>query len=625
MCGIAGIVGRRDEDGMRRMLSSIRHRGPDDTGQFHDDGISLGMNRLAILDLSMKAHQPMTSHNGRYIIVYNGEVYNFKELRKLLEQNGIVFRSGSDTEVIVELFNEKGVAAFALLRGMFALAIWDRQSKKLIIARDQFGIKPVYYTRQNNTLIFASELREFLALNKNLATLSRDSLHQFLVQGYVIPPQTIYENINALEPGHYLIWDEVNLVKVKYWDLEPRQDILPESEQEVVESVREIVMASVKEQMISDVPIGVFLSGGLDSSVMVAALRNQGIQDLSTFSIGFDGAGITLDESQDALFSARHFQTKHHHITVTGRDVKDKYDHFISGLDQPSIDGLNTYLVSEHAKKNVTVALSGLGSDEIFSGYSIDRQIVNKHQRAAIRNVLAISAGIWNKFPKQVSSRILALYIRSSLLHQYASWGMINGADQVNKLLQYVPNPKSSVVHSMQFWDEKNYNQKLQRVARLHMKLFMGGRLLRDSDALSMIHSLEVRVPFLDVRLWEYVFYLPEKLKVSSFTVKRGQKYEGDISYEQAKVKSLLYNAFKMELPENFLSRSKRGFKIPIDNWLRSDLSEILNDTLSGSSTLIEKKELAGLLSKYKAGTLNWSQIWLVLVLESWYASRNQN
>lgn len=625
MCGIAGIIGRRDEEGLSRMLNCIRHRGPDDSGQFHDDDISIGMNRLAIIDLSMQGHQPMTSHNERYVMVYNGEVYNYKELRRQLEQKGIRFRSNSDTEVVLELFNELGVACFSRLRGMFALAIWDKKDKKLIIVRDQFGVKPLYYSFQSGVLIFASELREFNALDKNLTRINNQSVYQLLMHGYIIPPKTIYQDILILEPGHYLICDSSGIRKTAYWDLPPAADSKGFSEQDAVGVVRELIKASVYEQMISDVPIGVFLSGGLDSSVIVAALKNQGITDLNTFSIGFDQEGRILDESKDAMVSASHFQTKHHHVVICGSDVKRHFDHFISGIDQPSIDGLNTYLVARHAKQHVTVALSGLGSDEIFSGYSIDRRIVNKSQSSLLRGALSMSKMVWNKFPYAVSARLQSRYVQSSLLHHYASWGMMSEAHQVNKLLQHDETNGISGQDSMRYWDEKKYDQKLQRVARLHMKTFMAGRLLRDSDALSMIHSLEVRVPFLDTRLWEYVFYLPEKLKLSSFTLKKGQRYEGDVSYEQAKVKSLLYNAFKNELPRDFLSRSKRGFKIPVDKWLQRDLKEVLLDTLSGATTLLDKKELAILLDKYNRGNLTWPMMWLVLVLESWYAKRNQN
>lgn len=621
MCGIAGVVGRHDKSGLSRMLGAIRHRGPDDSGEFHDEAVSLGMNRLAVLDLSKNAHQPMVSQNGRFVIVYNGEVFNYNEHKS--ELTGVVpnLRSHSDTEVVLELFSALGTQSFSKLRGMFAMGIWDKLTGTLYLVRDQFGIKPLYYTIRQDTLIFASELRAFAALDRSSTLVSHDSVHQLLSLGYVVPPHTIYKDIFLLEPGHYLQWNGSKSSIVKYWDLDPRPDI-PVSELDAIASVKSLVEKSVNEQLVSDVPLGVFLSGGLDSSVMVAALRNQGVQRISTFSVGFDGAGESLDESEDALVTAKHFNTDHHHLRISGHDVLNKFSHFISGVDQPTFDGLNTYLVSDYAKRNVTVALSGLGSDEIFSGYSIDRKIVNGLQSSPLHSVLSISKGIWKQFPSIISTRLQGLYTRSSLVSHYTSWGEINSEHQVNVLH---PNSRAEqeALHRIAYWDTSAYGQKLQRVARLHLKTFMAGRLLRDTDALSMIHSLEVRVPFLDVRLWEYLFYLPQNLKLSSYKVKRYKQYEGDVSYQEAKVKSLLYQAFEKELPENFLARSKRGFKIPLDKWLRGELHEILNDVLSSSSTLLEKKELRSLLAGFNAGTVNWSRMWLVLVLEAWYAGKN--
>lgn len=608
MCGIAGIAGSiAEKKAVSQMLGETKHRGPDDSGIFESEGICIGMNRLAILDLSDAGHQPMYFDNGRYTIVYNGEIYNYLKLRKQLENEGETFISNSDTEVLLRLYVRHGEACLLKIRGMFAFAIWDSKTQELFAARDHMGIKPFVYTIHNNSIIFCSELKGLLAsgyVSKEIAT---DALFQYLQRGYITAPLTIMKGVYALLPGYSLKYSKGDIHTSCYWDLK-EEEIKNTSATTTLPEIRNMVIDAVKEELISDVPLGVFLSGGMDSAIVVAAMRASGIKNIKTFSIGFANDNSGLDESSDAKKTADFYQTDHHQLNITGKEIADRFDAFISSIDQPSLDGLNTFLVSEVAKKHVTVALSGLGGDELFIGYNwqVKPYQTSWWKKATWRTIhsfnflfpasyktsAALHAGF--NHPENYYTLINTYYSNisvSSLLRERADGKTIS-----RDLFSHYPQPSADTLRNISYYD---------------MKLFMASRLLRDNDVVAMAHSLEVRFPLIDYRLCQYAWNLPSSLKLSGF-------HPEDEGYGNKK--KLLFEAFKEDLPPDLGERAKRGFKMPYDQWLRNELKDLVAEAENSTvlKTYLHAEVLRGIFDGWKKNTVQWVQIWQLVVLDRW-------
>lgn len=614
MCGIAGILSTNKQyrDTLPAMLESMKHRGPDDRGIFEDENICLGHNRLSIIDLTPGGHQPRTSQCGNYIIVFNGEIYNYKELRKDLPDH-ITLNSTSDTEVIIELWEKYGPELFSKLRGMFAIAIWDKRDQKIIIARDHMGIKPLYFWHHDSTFIFSSEIKGLLAGGLVPKTLNPLSVEQYLSIGYVIQPDTILDNVFMLPPANYAVIKNNQFTKKQFWDLSNKSNIAANCEANAVDQIKIIIENAVLEETISDRPLGVFLSGGLDSSVIVASLKKVGVSQIKTFSIGFDGDD--LSEEKDVIETATFYNTEHIQLQVKDTDVLPHIGSFVNALDQPSVDGLNTWLVSKLTSKHVTVALSGLGGDELFHGYSIDRAILYAQRFKVFANILSILKPIWKLLPDFISNRLDVYVSWSCLDKQYANWGKLF----LEKDIEYLTGNKLKSVRIFKKIDPGGNYKLIQRISYLHQRGFMLNRLLRDSDSVSMYNSIEVRFPLIDFRLVNFVFHLKQKWKIKDFINSALLKnYEKDNSYKKNRIKHLLFSAFKDQLPPFMGKRPKRGFKMPIEKWMRWELHDDITKTLIYESTYLDKKTLSDLLIKWENGELNWTRIWAVYIFEKW-------
>jgi asparagine synthase (glutamine-hydrolysing) len=604
------------------MMAAMKHRGPDDRGVWIKEDIHLGHNRLSIIDLSPAGHQPMLSHSGRYVIVYNGEVYNFQALRKEMLNQGVSFRSHTDTEVILALWEREGIACISRLRGMFAFAIWDQEEKTLTLVRDRLGIKPLYYAQTPGGFVFASEIKGMLASGLVAKEINDIAIALILQKGYVQQPHTILQNVHALMPGLLLRLQGQTITTEVYWKLE-NKDTPYNSEQEAIEAIRAQVIESVHEEMISDRPVGVFLSGGLDSTVLVSALRASGHEHINTFTIGYDTTNRSRSETDDAKVSASFYGTNHFDIQIEPDNIWRSLDSYIEAIDQPSIDGLNVWLVSQKTAEHVTVALSGLGGDELFSGYSIDRTILYRQEyKSALLNAIRLTAPIWKNthLPKRIKRGLHAWNRFNDFTDAYLSWGEINSVQQAAILGGFEKKFQYQAVHDVfQNFDYITNQDLLQRITNMHLHTFMSGRVLTISDACAMAHSLEVRFPLIDHRLVEAAYNLPQKWRIKH--VEKAAKlknFEDGNRFEETGIKHLLYQAFKDELPKGFGSRAKKGFALPINQWMKTGLQEELRSVVYAPKSYLPQKAIQNLYIDWTNEGINWVPIWGVFIIEKW-------
>jgi asparagine synthase (glutamine-hydrolysing) len=580
MCGIYGIAGldwnpSLNREVLARMGRVIVHRGPDDDGHFYNGGVGLGMRRLSIIDLK-GGHQPIANEDETIWVVCNGEIYNFKELRDDLEKKGHHFRTHSDTEVIVHLYEDLGVDLFKRLRGMFAIAVWDAQRKRLVLARDRLGKKPLYVARLPGRLLFASEIKSILADHTVSRELNYSALNEYLALGYVPAPMTLFKGIEKLLPGHYLICERNQISQHCYWDLDPETvDHLPE--EEWVERVREKLIESTRIRLISDVPLGAFLSGGIDSSAIVAAMARMTDQPVKTYSIGFEGEDSFYNELPYASIVARAFDTDHHEIVVRP-DAAELLPKLIWHMDEPIADSafITTYLVSRLAAQSVKVILSGVGGDELFGGYrrylgdAFDRYYRLLPRRLRQNWLPSILA----KLPRDRHSswknlfRYAEAFAKSANLspsERYLSYVTLFTADAAAELRNRGSNgvrPTSAAMQS--YFTRCTGAENLNQCIYVDLKTSLADDLLALTDKMTMAASLECRAPFMDHELVELAARMPADLKVRGFTMKY-----------------VLKKAVQPWLPAEILNRKKRGFGAPMGAWLRRDLKLLVQETLS--------------------------------------------
>lgn len=596
----------------------MHHRGPDDWGIFEEEEVVLGHKRLSIIDLSPAGHQPMTNKKGDITIVFNGEIYNYQELKNLLPENTNL-KSNTDTEVVLELWQTLGKDVLPKLRGMFALAIWNSKTQELVLARDHMGIKPLYYQVKNNQLVFASEIKGMLASGLVNKKINDKAIYQYLANGYIMQPDTIIEEIKMLEPASCLIWKNGQYTVEHFWAITDKSNPVPSTEEEAINTVHQLLTDAVHEEAIADRPLGVFLSGGLDSTVLIAALKKRGANQIKTFSVGFDGDD--LSEEDDAKEAAAFYGTTHTQLQVSDKDVVPHIEEYIKALDQPSVDGLNTWLVSKVTAKHVTVALSGLGGDELFSGYSIDRAILHKQKYRWMSQIIHAFKPFWKKTPQKISHRLEAYSNWRNLPEFYKTWGRLFSDEEIQKLT----TQKSTTQNQFKKIDIGSTFSLLQRISFMHQRGFMMSRLLRDSDAVSMDHSIEVRFPVIDHRLVNLAFHLPDHWKIKNVKATAQLKnYEKQNSYEKNGVKHLLYQAFKNDLPPQFGSRPKRGFKMPIEKWMKQGLHEDICKTLTARKTYLNSERLERIYKDWNEGKQGWAYIWAVYILEKWFQKNLQ-
>ncbi len=600
MCGICGIVDYNhvlvEDEHIRRMAGSFVYRGPDDQGQwegFSKGGkgqivsVGLGHQRLSIIDLSAAGHQPMSNEDGSVWITYNGEVYNFEELRLQLVRKGHRFKSVTDTEVIIHLYEEQGLTAVERLNGMFAFAIWDERINRLWVCRDRVGIKPLVYYWDGTRFAFASEIKALLCDPEIPRKLDRTALQLYLAFNYVPAPYTIFKDIRKLEPGCYLTLENGVLAIEKYWEapgkVDERLSALAFDEQEgtVKANLRELLSEAVRSCLIADVPLGAFLSGGIDSSIVVALMAQHSSQPVKTFSIGFEDDPI-FDETQYAREVSNRYRTDHHEFKLSQRDMLDVLFDVLSTFDEPFGDSsaIPTFIVSKETKKCVTVALSGDGGDELFAGY---RSYLGPYwypRYAAIPAV--IRSGLIEKviagLPDSRDSQVME-YIRR--LKKFVKGAQGNLAERVLSLKEVFPKDirQSLLLKNGQKANGEQLDPALARVQSLldyyrndelnsilysDFKDSLPGDMLTKVDWMSMRNSLEVRVPFLDHRVVELAFKAQSSLKL-----RNGQG------------KYILKETFKDLLPTSLHNRPKAGFEVPISRWLKTDLKFMVEQCLS--------------------------------------------
>jgi asparagine synthase (glutamine-hydrolysing) len=638
MCGISGLANCGDREILASMTSIQAHRGPDDSGLWEQrlpDGsyFALGSRRLAILDLSPDGHMPMSNPQRTLWITYNGEIYNFRELRQELASKGHRFVSESDTEVLLHLYEQDGLDCVKRLNGMFAFAICDLRSgtPSLFVARDHFGVKPFYYAHRGDRLAFASEIKALLQVPGINAELDPEALHQYLTFLWVPDPGTMFRGIQKLPAGHYGVFRDGQLKLTKYWDLTfpSAEASYAKSEDELAEEIRERFRRSVESQMVSDVPIGAFLSAGLDSSSIVAMMAQASRQPVRTYTITFPEkyrvGENALDDPEVATRLAHRLGCENQRIVVEP-DVADLLPRLAWHMDEPTADPaiIPAYLVCREARKQATVLLSGVGGDELFAGYRKHSAHywaqAYQHVPAAARGLIAGTvAGLPNLRGTSVkgSVRLMKKMTRSASLSPVDRFMMnCTYLDAAQKTSLYAPALGQEVLgsdpaarHRAGFAQVEG-SDFLNQMLYLDTKIFMASLNLNYNDKMSMASSLEVRVPFLDRELAEYVAWnVPPRLKLKGFL--------------RPTTKYIFREAMKDVLPREVLSQPKAGFAAPIDYWLANDLKEMTDDLLSESRIrergLFRPEAVRGFVDQHRRGTQDWSmQIWQFLTLELW-------
>ncbi|MFN9554406.1 MAG: asparagine synthase (glutamine-hydrolyzing) [Dolichospermum sp.] len=585
MCGIAGVIKLNTDDGsleakIEKMQTSLKHRGPDDAGIYisTDKQAALAHTRLSILDLSAAGHQPMSTTDNRYHITFNGEIYNFQELRENLISQGEKFHSQTDTEVILKLYQKIGFNCVQHLRGMFAFAIWDDLEKTCFLARDPLGIKPLYYYQLGTTLVFASELRAVLASGLPAINMSVEGLYGYLTTGSVPEPYTLITDIHCLPAGNWLYWHNGNTTKKQYWQISFTPEAISPPEAE--EIVRKALLDSIQHHFISDVPVGIFLSGGIDSTTILALATQTQKSQLSTYSIAF--AESEFNEGELAQKIANHFGAKHTEYQVTSSFAKSILPDFLAAIDQPSIDGFNTFCVSKVAHDhNMKVVLSGLGGDEIFGGYKSFQKVPQMVEWGKklntlpfLRTGLGLGLERWGTSPKikrlggflKQPPTFASAYntFRGIFSHQEACMIINQLSISIPILPPLVPpyqggKPESEssslpLLRGGLGWGSTPEDE----VSFLELSGYMRNQLLRDSDIMSMNWGLELRVPFVDKTLLEAVAPIPSNIRL-------------------AQGKKLLTQAIT-EIPDWVVNRPKKGFSFPFENWMNSEFGDYFDN-----------------------------------------------
>ena len=611
MCGICGGVTDYNLN-IEEMVNSIKHRGPDFQGVYRDDTIYLGHARLSILDLSKDANQPMVDSNRDYVLVYNGEVYNFKDIRESLYRLGYKFKTNSDTEVILKGFMEWGVELFKKLNGMFAFAIYDKMKDRLYIVRDRFGIKPLYYYYDKQNLIFASEIKAILKSKLVKKELSYQGLYEYMHFSTTLGESTFYSGIKKLKAGHYIEYHNKTINIYPYrlnYSVTPSTDSL----EEAIYNVRDLFEKSVKSQLVSDVPIGIFLSGGVDSTAITAFASKHYSGKLKTFSAGFD-FDKGFNELPNAKFISEKFNTEHYEFYIKGDDTVDVLERVNYYFDQPFGDAANIplYLMSRELKGKHKVVLQGDGGDELFAGYKYYFRA--KNERAFKLFSKAITSFDF-LIPK--SSRyyrmLRSMYAivqkdRALIPARFYSQEMIKESslnlfkkEYRDKLMEVNP-----FKYHLSFHEKFKNMDLLQELLYTDMNIILPDQYLEKVDRATMANSLEIRVPFLDNNLVDYVMSLPSKYKVYG----KEKKY-------------LLKRAFEGVVPDKILYGKKRGFGVPFSYWLRSSMSDFMRDEISSSS--IYTKDVSKVIDEHILGKRDHGfLLWKILNLAMWL-NRNKD
>jgi len=615
MCGIAGIIYSDksrgvDKHDLEKMTQIMRHRGPDDEGYFLEDNVGLGFRRLSIIDIST-GHQPLSNEDDSIWIVFNGEIYNFQELRERLRKRGHLFKTKTDTEVIVHLYEDYGADCVNHLRGMFAFVIWDSNNKKLFCARDRFGIKPFYYFLDNKKFVFGSELKVLRSVKDIPANIDLRALDSYLTYGYITSDLSIYQEINKLKAAHWLELDtgDFTVKTEQYWQVNFQPDYT-KSEADWCEAIRESLFEAVKLRLISDVPLGAFLSGGIDSSSVVALMSQASNRPVKTFSMGFKEA--KFNELSYAKEIANKYQTEHHEYILEPESVSI-LPRLIAAYDEPFGDSsaIPTYYLSKFTRQYVTVALSGDGGDELFAGYERYTRLnnINKYNFPSKSLNKHFWGNIYKSIPLKMKGNEL-LYLLSM------------DRSKAGAYLAPICLPERSKLFKDQIWEtlQNDYTEmyKLQlirecqsedfisKIQYMDINSYLVDDILTKVDRASMHNSLEVRVPILDHKFAELTFNIPSSLKLKG----NSQKY-------------IFKKAMEANLPGSIMKHRKTGFGVPLGQWFRDDLNEYINDRLNGTNSFVseylDKQYVSKIIKDHQNGMRSLHrEIWFILFLDVW-------
>lgn len=614
MCGIAGIYGLEKitdpRSAVQGMNLSLAHRGPDADGIYEHENVVLGHRRLSIIDLSPESNQPFVSSDGRFVLVFNGEVYNYRELKK--ELGDYSFRTQSDTEVVLASLQTWGIRAVERFNGMFALAFWNVGEERLWLARDRMGIKPLYVAEKDQSIVFASEVRSILRSGLVKPQLDAARLAEYLRFQTVHSPNTLIRGIKMLESGSYLEVSDPESSPVPYW--KPWQsNERPSLSDDIRRKTRELLIGSVEKRMVSDVPFGAFLSGGIDSSLIVGIIRKELNLSIDTFNVSFDESEFS--EAKYARLVADRFKSNHHEIRLQPTDFLESLDDSLASMDHPSGDGPNTWIVAQRTKQQgITMAISGLGGDEVFAGYDVFKSLPSiaeknwmlsfpKEIRSLAANMLFMlkSNMRYRKFKAVLTADYFNLETLLPIFRRVLMDGQIKGVLTRKDLGR---DELSKMISDLESFDGFAALPTLSRIGISEMYGYMQNVLLRDTDQMTMSHALEVRVPFLDHELVEYVSQVPDPIK-----------------YPHSP-KKLLTESFDDLLPDEIVDRPKMGFVLPWESWLKNELRQYCEERLLwlARTDYFEAEVLMKMWGDFVGdkGKITWSRIWPLVTLADW-------
>lgn len=610
MCGIAGIFlsnGHVEPGRIQRMTDAVAHRGPDAGAVVAEGQIAFGHRRLSIIDLSDSSNQPFSDHSGRYLMVYNGEIYNYQEVKKLLPDYG--FRTSGDTELVLAAYINWGIDGFSRLKGMFAIAIYDKVERKVVMARDRFGVKPLYYHYIDGQLVFSSEIRSILASGLVPGKLDEDGLYEYLSFQSVGSPLTLVKGIRQLEAGTCMQVDAHGITTKRWWDIfSGIPEVDPSRPAEVKKKIRELMFRSVEQRLVADVPVGAFLSGGIDSSAVVAIMAELGTKTTNTFNVFFDEE--EYDESKYAEMVARRYKTNHTPIHMRPDDFLHELQPALKAMDTPSGDGVNTYVVSKAIRNaGMTVALSGIGGDELFVGYPLFSQYLRLQQFKPfwglawpLRKMVALANGGANSKQQRIQ-QILQLdavdierfypvsrvILTKKQIGQYTNLGGRITALEKDLFNDRLAMAKLPLLSQVSVAEYKGYTQQT---------------LLKDADQMSMATALEVREPFFDHELVQYILGVPDQIKRPGYP------------------KQLLVESLEGMLPGEIVHRKKKGFSFPWKIWLRAELRAFAEERINAlcDRGLVKADKLVPAWKQFASGDdrIRWAELWLFIVLEEW-------
>ena len=624
MCGINGIYSfskTLSSNLVSSMNQEIARRGPDAEGEYIEENIQLGHRRLSIIDTSKNSDQPFYSEDKRYVLVFNGEIYNYKEIRNDLE-GSYNFKTNGDTEVVLASFIKYGPNCLRAFNGMFAFAIWDKVEKSIFIARDRIGIKPLYYSLSNDHIIFSSS--PIAILNSGLVSrkISNEGFVDYLRYQTVHAPRTILKDVKMLMPGYYIYSNEEKTEFKKYYDLVTDSQRFKGDLEEAKDLVKDEFTKSIKRRLVSDVPFGAFLSGGIDSSLVVACMSENHTQPVNTFSVSFNEDEYS--EAEYARMIAKKYSTNHTEIKLSVDEFKTMIPNALNSMDHPSGDGLNTFVVAKKTKEaGIKMALSGLGGDELFCGYSVFQQVPELRRKKWLHSFPVFArkplANVYRASKGTVQAAKIAELLkleRFDTEHVYSFYRTLLFDSQIRKILntseQLPINRVYEITHHTVGYETEGWRlPDLSKISVAEMQTYMSNVLLRDTDIMTMANGLEVRVPFLDHELIGKVLGISDNLK-NPTTPKR-----------------LLVEAFEDKLPKEIYDRKKMGFVLPYNLWMKDDLKDVCTEGLDalGKIEIVNEKEIQSLWGKFLKDdkSVTWSRIWALVTLGYWLKRNNVN